>query len=649
MGVDVGTTFTAAAVWRGGRVEVVPLGNHAAAIPSLVFLRDDGGVLVGDVAERRGLGEPSRLAREFKRRLGDTAPIMLDRTPFSADRLLGLLLRAVVVDVVERQGGVADVVVVTHPANWGEYKLDLLRQAVVLAGVPGALLLSEPVAAALQFAAGARVEVGEVVAVYDLGGGTFDAAVLRKSVGGFEVLGRGHGIERLGGIDFDEAVLTHVRGVVGDVIGGLDAGDVGVRAAFARLRAECVLAKESLSADSDASVSVLLPNVQMQVRITRVEFEDMIRPILRETVECVRRAVDAAGVGLGEVKVVLLAGGSSRIPLVADMVRGELGRPVVSDVHPKHSVAMGAARYGAGVLAANAPSAAAPAPVPPAPPAPPPTATRTPVPAAPAPSVPPAVSAAAVSAAAVGAAASSAPKVQPGVAAAQPARTGPPPVAPPAPSRAAPPPPPAKKPRSQWMLLGAGLLAVVAGIVALVMFTGGDDGTAGDTTTQSTADQTIAGTASTVATESTTATSVTTAVTSATTATTVNVNQSCSSTTGICVGISSALWQGDVLEVLYTVDGFDPNDSGVAGDSHVHFFYSTVDPNNAGVPETGPWMVWDRADGGGELVFNGFTQSNLSEFGYQPGSAICITQANHDHTLAEAENYYCYPVPTPGQ
>lgn len=202
------------------------------------------------------------------------------------------------------------------------------------------------------------------------------------------------------------------------------------------------------------------------------------------------------------------------------------------------------------------------------------------------------------------------------------------------------------------MLLGAGLLAVVAGIVALVMFTGGDDGTAGDTTTQSTADQTIAGTASTVATESTTATSVTTAVTSATTATTattVNVNQSCSSTTGICVGISSALWQGDVLEVLYTVDGFDPNNSGVAGDSHVHFFYSTVDANKAGVPETGPWMVWDRADGGGELVFNGFTQSNLSEFGYQPGSAICITQANHDHTLAEAENYYCYPVPTPGQ
>jgi molecular chaperone DnaK len=458
LGVDVGTTFTAAAVWRGGRVEVVPLGNHAAAIPSLVFLRDDGGVLVGDVAERRGLGEPSRLAREFKRRLGDTAPIMLDRTPFSADRLLGLLLRAVVVDVVERQGGVADVVVVTHPANWGEYKLDLLRQAVVLAGVPGALLLSEPVAAALQFAAGARVEVGEVVAVYDLGGGTFDAAVLRKSVGGFEVLGRGHGIERLGGIDFDEAVLTHVRGVVGDVIGGLDAGDVGVRAAFARLRAECVLAKESLSADSDASVSVLLPNVQMQVRITRVEFEDMIRPILRETVECVRRAVDAAGVGLGEVKVVLLAGGSSRIPLVADMVRGELGRPVVSDVHPKHSVAMGAARYGAGVLAATATPATAPAPRP-APPAPVPA-----VAAAATPPAAPAVSKAIVAATAVAAPAPAAPA---------PAK----PIQPP-PSDSVPP----GKPRSQWMLLLVVLLVAAAAVGALVLFTGGDNGTTTDTT-----------------------------------------------------------------------------------------------------------------------------------------------------------------------
>lgn len=356
LGIDLGTTFTGAAIVRDGRAEIVPLGNHAATIPTMVFLRDDDNVLIGDAAERRGLAEPARLAREFKRRLGDTAPIMLDRTPFSADRLLALMLRQIISDITERQGAAPDVVSVTHPANWGEFKIDLLRQAVQLAGVAEAVFLTEPVAAALQYAAGERVEPGEAVAIYDLGGGTFDAAVLRKTESGFELLGRPQGIERLGGIDFDEAVFTHVRKVVGDVIADLDVSDPPTRAALARLRQECVLAKESLSADSDATVPVLLPNVQTQVRITRVEFEDMIRPILRETIDSLKRAIESSGMTAGELKAVLLAGGSSRIPLIADMVRSELGRPVVTDSHPKHSVALGAARFAAsakgGVLSA---------------------------------------------------------------------------------------------------------------------------------------------------------------------------------------------------------------------------------------------------------------------------------------------------------
>lgn len=364
LGIDLGTTFTGAAIVRDGRAEIVPLGNHAATIPTMVFLRDDDNVLIGDAAERRGLAEPARLAREFKRRLGDTAPIMLDRTPFSADRLLALMLRQIISDITERQGAAPDVVSVTHPANWGEFKIDLLRQAVQLAGVAEAVFLTEPVAAALQYAAGERVEPGEAVAIYDLGGGTFDAAVLRKTEGGFELLGRPQGIERLGGIDFDEAVFTHVRKVVGDVIADLDVSDPPTRAALARLRQECVLAKESLSADSDATVPVLLPNVQTQVRITRVEFEDMIRPILRETIDSLKRAIESSGMTAGELKAVLLAGGSSRIPLIADMVRSELGRPVVTDSHPKHSVALGAARFAAsvkgGVLSTKAPTLSAP-------------------------------------------------------------------------------------------------------------------------------------------------------------------------------------------------------------------------------------------------------------------------------------------------
>ena len=369
LGIDLGTTFTGAAIVRDGRAEIVPLGNHAATIPTMVFLRDDDNVLIGDAAERRGLAEPARLAREFKRRLGDTAPIMLDRTPFSADRLLALMLRQIISDITERQGAAPDVVSITHPANWGEFKIDLLRQAAQLAGVAEAVFLTEPVAAALQYAAGERVEPGEAVAIYDLGGGTFDAAVLRKTADGFELLGRPQGIERLGGIDFDEAVFTHVRKVVGDVIANLDVTDPPTRAALARLRQECVLAKESLSADSDATVPVLLPNVQTQVRITRVEFEDMIRPILRETIDSLKRAIESSGMTAGGLKAVLLAGGSSRIPLIADMVRSELGKPVVTDAHPKHSVALGAARFAAsvkgGALSTSAPAHSAPAVEPP--------------------------------------------------------------------------------------------------------------------------------------------------------------------------------------------------------------------------------------------------------------------------------------------
>ena len=127
VGLDLGTTFTAAAVMRDGKVDVVSLGNHAVAIPSVVFLREDGELLVGEAAVRRSAREPVRAARAFKRRFGDAAPIILDRTPFSADRLSVAILTSVMAEVEKRQGASPDKVAVTHPANWGGFKTDLLR------------------------------------------------------------------------------------------------------------------------------------------------------------------------------------------------------------------------------------------------------------------------------------------------------------------------------------------------------------------------------------------------------------------------------------------------------------------------------------------------------------------------------------------
>ncbi|HEY2997700.1 MAG TPA: Hsp70 family protein, partial [Acidimicrobiales bacterium] len=170
LGIDIGTTYTAAAVWRDGRYDMVGLGNRAQTIPSVVLLRDDETVLTGEAAARRAATEPLRVAREFKRRLGDPTPIIVAGTPYSADALIAKLLRWVVDKVTEGEGGPPDRIAVSHPANWGAYKLDLLRQSFRLADLDDVVTVTEPEAAAIHYASLSRVEPGAVIAVYDLGG-----------------------------------------------------------------------------------------------------------------------------------------------------------------------------------------------------------------------------------------------------------------------------------------------------------------------------------------------------------------------------------------------------------------------------------------------------------------------------------------------
>jgi molecular chaperone DnaK (HSP70) len=308
LGIDLGTTYTAAAVERGGRVEAITLGNRQVSVPSVLFLKSDGEVLVGDAANRRGVTEPERLAREFKRRVGDPTPVLLAGTPYGAEALMGKLLRWVVERVVEMEGGPPDAIALTHPANWGTFKLDLLHQAARHANVGIARFLTEPEAAATSYASQERVEPGSIIAVYDLGGGTFDATVLRKRSDGFDILGKPEGIERLGGIDFDVSVFNHVWNSLGGALQGIDVEDPAVLAAVSRLRRECVDAKEALSADTDVSIPVVLPALQTEVRLTRNEFESMIRPALGETVVALHRALQGAGVTPEQVSAVLLVG-----------------------------------------------------------------------------------------------------------------------------------------------------------------------------------------------------------------------------------------------------------------------------------------------------------------------------------------------------
>ena len=344
LGVDLGTTFTAAAIVRDGRAEMASIGDRGAAVPSVIWIDDDQ-LLTGVAAQRRGAADPGGIAKEFKRRLGDPAPLLLDGMPFSAEQLSAKMLRWVYDEVTKLQGEEPELVAVCHPANWGPYKQELLGQAIRIAEVEPAVTLTEPQAAAIHYASNAKMETGEVIAVYDLGGGTFDAAILGKSDHGFDILGDPEGIERLGGVDFDAAVygwvVDHLDGALDDP--PIDEPDWV--AAVTRLRDECTLAKEALSSDTETSIQAWLPTGLKEVRLTREEFERMIKVPLQESVKSMRRALETAGLTPSEVSAILLVGGSSRIPLVGQLVAKEFGRPVAVDAHPKHAIALGAAMH----------------------------------------------------------------------------------------------------------------------------------------------------------------------------------------------------------------------------------------------------------------------------------------------------------------
>lgn len=349
LAVDVGTSFTAAAVARFTQgaspvPECLPLGLRGTSVPSVLYYPDEGPVLVGEAAERRGLDSPDRVVREFKRRVGDAVPISAGTLSLPAEEVFATMARWVADRAAEREGEPPSGIILTHPAAWGSHRTAVVTAALATKGLDNVTLLTEPEAAALHYASQVRVDQGSTIAVYDLGGGTFDTAVLRKTAGDrFDPVGRPEGIEDLGGADFDAAVFRYVAEHTGGVLAGLDPAAPGVLAALSRLRRECVEAKEALSSDSETTIPVLLPGFQQQVRLVRSEFEALIEEPVRETVDALEESLAQLELEPADLTAVLLIGGSSRIPLVAELISEQLDRPIAVDADPKSSICLGAA------------------------------------------------------------------------------------------------------------------------------------------------------------------------------------------------------------------------------------------------------------------------------------------------------------------
>lgn len=358
LAIDFGTTTTVAAVRTDAdELRLVTI-EGSPLLPSAVFLTDGGTLLVGRDAERQARLDPSRFEPNPKRRVDD-GEILLGVAAVPIAEVIAAVLRR----VREVAGGPFDEVRLSHPARWGESRQSVLLEAARMAGLGEHVrLIAEPVAAATHYAS--RVEralpIGAGVAVYDLGGGTCDVAVVRRTSSGWDVVAEG-GLPDLGGVDFDQTLLDHLgtEHAGPDWAALLAAADPEQRRRLRALRDDVRDAKETLS--RFAQVDVPMPDPFPDAPLTREELERLIRPSLARTTELLGDVLSRAG---GPVGAVYLVGGSSRIPLVTGLIQTELGiNPMTLD-QPETTVATGA-------LLIDTPTAAPPEPPPPLGPPPP--------------------------------------------------------------------------------------------------------------------------------------------------------------------------------------------------------------------------------------------------------------------------------------
>ena len=349
LAIDVGTSRTAASTARSAPdgsivTAAFSLGRSSDSAPSAIFAAD-GELLFGEAAERRGLAQPERLIREFKRRVGDDVPIIAGDQRFAPEELYARMVAWVVDAVTEREGGRPAGISVAVPVTWGGHRSGLVSAALSREISGEVRLISEPEAAARHYEATSPLEPGHALAVYDLGGGTFDAVILRKDDDErrVRIVGEPLGIADFGGADFDDIVLRHAIAAAGLSAAGL-AADPAARVGLSTLRRECVEAKEALSFDSEAVVPLLVGQVNSTVRLTRSEFEEMIEDGVERTIDVLATALETADVDSTELDAILLTGGSSRIPRIAELLSERFDRPIAIDADPKAIVALGAAR-----------------------------------------------------------------------------------------------------------------------------------------------------------------------------------------------------------------------------------------------------------------------------------------------------------------
>ena len=372
IGIDLGTTNSAVAVYENGEAKILANKEGKNTTPSVVAFTDKGEILVGETAKRQMVTNPEKTvysvkrimglmcdeekAQEAKDRLpyhvtdkGGACAIEIDGKTYTPQEISAKILMKLKEDAEAYMGGTVTDAVITVPAYFNDAQRKATKEAGTIAGLNVLRIINEPTAAALSY--GLDKKESENIAVYDLGGGTFDVTILETGDGVVEVLSTG-GDAFLGGDDFDNRVVDYIAAEFKN-----DQG-IDVKAdimALQRLKEAAENAKKELSSATETEIN--LPFItadasgpkHLVMKLTRAKFESLIEDLVKKTITKINEVLKDSGLSKGEIKEIVMVGGSTRVPMVQEQVKAYFGKEINKSVNPDEVVAIGAAIQG-GVL-----------------------------------------------------------------------------------------------------------------------------------------------------------------------------------------------------------------------------------------------------------------------------------------------------------
>ena len=353
IGIDLGTTNSCVAVMEGGEPVVIPNAEGNRTTPSIVAFSKNGERLVGQIAKRQAVTNPENTVISIKRDMGSNKKVNIEGDEFTPPEISAMILQKLKADAENYLGQTVTQAVITVPAYFSDSQRQATKDAGKIAGLEVLRIINEPTAAALAYGMD-KENTDQKIMVYDLGGGTFDVSILDIGDGVFEVLATS-GNNKLGGDDFDEKVMNYLV----DEFKKQQGIDLKAdKMAMQRLKEAAEKAKIELSGVQQTNIN--LPFItadatgpkHLDITLTRAKFEELIRDLVESTAEPVNQALKDAGITSDKLHKILLVGGSTRVPMVQDLVKRLTGKEPDKGINPDECVAIGAAIQG-GVLSGD--------------------------------------------------------------------------------------------------------------------------------------------------------------------------------------------------------------------------------------------------------------------------------------------------------